>query len=128
MWLGILSLVMGAIPAITREIANAKVELNKTQTERERVAAEERIKALEARRDVLVAEAGSPWNTIGRMSITLPVAFYLGWVIAWDKIACKWFLPIRECTTDPLSDWLSMIALTVVGFYFVTDLTKVIKR
>ena len=42
----ILSLFIGAVPAIVREIANARNEEHNAKTEQQRIAAEERIKAL----------------------------------------------------------------------------------
>lgn len=124
----ILSLVMGGIPSIVREIAQAKNNLENAKTDREKVFAEERVKALEAKRDVLVSESRTPWNHIARFTLLAPFAFYLTWVTAWDKIACKWFLDQTQCTTDPLSDWLSAIAMMIIGFYFVTDWTRTIKK
>lgn len=132
MWGTILSLVLGAVPGIVRELAKARVDLANAQTEMEKVHAQERIKALEAQRDVLIAESSSPWNTVGRMVWLVPAGIYFSWTMVWDKIACKWFNSAatvdQVCTTDKLGDWQMGILLTIVGFYFVTDLTKILKR
>lgn len=132
MWATIASLFFGALPTITKQIADARVQLANAKTEENRIAAEERVKTLEIRRDVLIAESRSPWNSVARFVLTAPIAFYLFLNYAWDKGVCKWLSVETQassiCTTDPLSPWLAGIAITVVGFYFVTDLTKIIKR
>lgn len=133
MWTTILSLVLGGVPAIISGIAKARVDLANAETEKEKVAAQERIKALEMQRDVLIKESTTPWNTIARFSLLGPAVVYLWWVIAWDKIACKWFYSLEaplypSCTTDPLSPWLTGIVGVMIGFYFLTDASKIWKR
>lgn len=128
LWTSILSLVIGAVPAIIRELAQARVQLANAETEKEKVEAQERIKALEAKRDVLIAESNTPWNNIFRASILFPISLYLSWTIAWDKIACKWFFDSGVCTTDPLASWQMQILMIVIGYLFVTDVTKILKR
>lgn len=132
MWGTILSLVLGAVPGVIRELAAARVNLANAETEKEKVEANERIKALEAKRDVLIAESATPWNVIARFCLLGPAAFYLFWISAYDKIICKWVTAPENvnavCTTDPLSDWQMGIVGIMVGFYFLTDVTKIMKR
>lgn len=132
MWITILSLFIGAVPAIIKGIAAARVDLANAETEKEKIAANERIKGLEAQRDLLIKEAATPWNIIARCILLGPFAFYLTWVVAYDKIICKWHTPVDQvsavCTTDSLSPWLMGIAGVMIGFYFLTDLSRILKR
>jgi hypothetical protein len=123
MFTSILSLVLGALPAVLRQIMQARVDLANSKTEQEKIAANERIKALEARRDILIKEAETPWNNIARFLFVTPVALYWSWTIVWDKLLCP-----DNCSTDPLADWQMNIFWTILGFYFLTDLTKLWKR
>lgn len=102
MWTAILSLFTGQLPGIVREIAQARVDLSKTQNERERILAEERVHSLESRRDFLISN--SRWAMYLLAAVLAPYVFYLWWVVGWDKIACHWVDMCRD--TDPLSPWL----------------------
>ena len=128
----LLSLVIGGIPAIIKQIAQAKVDLANARTNSEKIAAEERIKGLEYQRDVLIKETDSPWYFVAKFSLMAPFVFYFAWVIAYDKIICKWHtapvLVPEVCVTDPLSPWLLGIAVMIYGFYFLSDITKFLKR
>lgn len=121
MWLTLLSLLIGAVPAIAGQIAQARVEAKNAKTEQERIAADERIKALEAQRDVLVAESKSPWNTIGRLFLMLPFGIFAWKVVVWDKV-------YPGGMTEDLSSTLWALMFTVFGFYFVSDITRILKR
>lgn len=132
MWLSILSLVFGSLPAIAGEIAKARTAKLNAATEQERIAADERIKSLEAQRDVLSKEATTPWNSLARFFLVAPFGLYLWWIIVNDKIICKWYTPDYQwadyCSTDPLSSWLTSICGAMVGFYFVTNAITMAKR
>ncbi len=129
MFAAILPLLLGALPSIVKSLAQARLDLANAETEQQKIAAEENIKALEFRRDVLLKETNSPWNNVARFAFLGPFAFYLWWVVAYDKIACKWIhLDETVCTTDPLSPWLVSIAGLIIGFYFLGDVSKVWKR
>jgi len=124
MFLSILSLVFGALPTVINSLSKARLELAEATTEQEKIAANERIKVLEARRDILLKESETPWNNVARFLFVAPVATYWAWTIVWDKILC----PSGNCSTDPLADWQMNIFWTILGFYFLTDLTKLWKR
>lgn len=110
-----------------RELAQARVNLANAETEHEKVSANERIKALESQRDVLIAETKSPWISIARFAFIIPIAFYINKLIMWDKIACP-FLYGDTCTTAGLSEWLYGVAAIVIGFLFLDNSLKIIKR
>jgi len=117
----VLPLLIGALPAVVKEIATAKQNRDNAVTERERIEAEERVKALEARRDVLISESKSPWNIIGRLFLMLPFGLFIWKVVVWDKM-------LHYGSTEDLSTTLWALMFTVFGFYFVTDITRILKR
>lgn len=123
MFTAIFSLVLGALPTVINSLAKARLELKQATTEQEKIAANERIKALEARRDVLLKETDTPWNNLARFLFVAPVAAYWSWTIVWDKLLCT-----GTCSTDPLADWQMHILYGILGYYFLTDLTKLWKR
>lgn len=132
MWLSILSLLFGALPAIAGQIAAAKTAKANATTDQQRIAADERIKSLEAQASVLQREATTPWNSLARFFLIAPFGLYLWWIVLNDKIVCKWYTPIENvgelCRTDPLSPWLTGICGAMIGFYFVTNAITMAKR
>lgn len=131
MWTTILSLVLGAVPGVIKGLAQARVDLANAETEHEKVEASERLKTLEIQRDALVKEAQTPWATVARFALLAPFVFYWWWILAWDKIACKWFTEedmVRTfCNTDDLGPYIWAVAGGMVGFYFLTS-PKIWKR
>lgn len=113
------------IGTIARQIASAYEARERAKTDSARIAADERIKTLEAKRDVLVAEGGSRINSYIRALFALPVAVYYAKLFVWDKV-------LGLGATDPLSPALMDFAMIVVGFYFLADtaatVTRIIKR
>jgi len=101
------------IAKVTKAIADSRIAAANATTDQERVKAEERVKALEAKRDVLVASsANSKWDALMRFCMAVPVAVFLWKVIIWDKV---W----PGGVTDDLSDNLWYVVMLVLGFYFV---------
>ena len=80
-----LTAIFGLIPGlfttvngITNAITNERIKLAQSQNESDKIASEEKIASLQAKRDVLVAEAGrSNINAIIRATIGGSVAFLL---------------------------------------------------
>jgi hypothetical protein len=102
----------GALGAIADKLAEAYKAKQDAATEQDRIAADERIATLQAQRDVMIAEAGSPINGLIRLAFALPVAIYLGKLILWDKV-------LGLGATDNLSPQLWTHADIIVGFYFL---------
>ena len=101
--------------ALAREgyIANAVVHRAvKLVAEKEKIEQEERVKALEARRDVLKAESDGRLNAIIRAALAFPVIVFLWKVIIWDKV-------LALGSTDDLSENLWYVSMIVLGFYYV---------
>ena len=93
----------------------------RAQTDKEKIAADERIKTLEAKRDVLVAEGGSRLNAIMRAGFGIPPMIYLGKLYLFDKV-------LGWGATDPLSPELWNVLWTVVGFYFLDQVAGRVAR
>src|SRR3990172_664565 len=126
MWTTIASLFFGAVPTIVESIGKAKKAALDAKTEQDKISANERVKSLEAQRDVLIAETKSPWVNIARFAFIVPIAVYVNWLILWDKLLCPSLG--MNCSTDPLSDWLNGIAMVIIGFLFLDNSLKIIKR
>lgn len=112
------------IGTLSTKIAAAhEVEKNAT-TERERIWARERRKGLEARRDVLNAEAGHRIgviiNACFRAFLALPVGIVLWKVLVWDKALGQW----TGGRTDGLSTELWAVIGAVISFYFLYEISK----
>ena len=100
------------ISRIAGKIADARIASIQASTDKERIEQEERIKALEARRDVLKAESDGRVNGIIRALLAAPVVVFLWKVIIWDKV-------LALGTTDDLSEDLWYVTMMVLGFYYV---------
>lgn len=109
------------IGTIANKIVAAYETRAKAETDTQRIAANERIKTLEARRDVMVAEAGSPVNSFIRAGFALPFVIYNAKLVIWDKV-------LGWGTTDGLSNELFQIELACIGFYFLYDVAARLKR
>lgn len=107
-----------ALTSISKSIADAKIAAINAKTQEDKIAADERVKTLEARRDVLVAEAGvSKANIYMRTGIAMPIAILLWKIFVWDKALGQW----TGGRTDSLSPELWNVITVVLGFYFLYE-------
>lgn len=118
-----------AISNISKAIADARIAQINAKTNEERIAAEERVKTLEARRDTMVSEASaSKANIYVRTFIALPVGILFWKIFVYDKAFGQW----TAGRTDALSPELWNVVMVVIGFYFLYEgavgITKLIKR
>lgn len=111
-WSSIVAGLFDPLTKITGQIAQVRLEAEKAKTDKDRIAAYERIKSLEARREVLVKSSDSQFNGIIRGLFALPFVIYTWKLIIWDKVL-GWGI------TDPLSEMLTYLLMVIVGFYFV---------
>lgn len=110
------------IAKITDKIVELQIKKADAKTEQERIAADERSKALEARRDVMVAEGALWWiNPAMRFCLALGPAAFLLKVFIWDKV-------LKLGTTDALDSNLWQVVIAVIGFYFLYDIAARWKR
>ncbi len=118
---GLLSLIPGlftTINGVTTAISNERLKLIQAKTDQEKIASQERINSLQAKRDVLVAESGkSNINAIIRGCIGGSVAFLLAKIYVWDKALGTW----TGGRTDPLDPNLWNVVMATIGFYFVYE-------
>ena len=112
--IGMLTGLVNPVGRIVGQIADAREKAALAETNSERIAADERIAALQAQRDVLIAESGSSLNAAIRAMFALPFAIYITKVVLVDKV-------LGRGVTDPLSPWLADVCMIVVGFYFVRE-------
>lgn len=138
MFAGILSLLPGAFGLannITNAIANERIKLINAKTEEERIASQERINTLQARRDVLLAESHSPWNGLMRFILALGPAAILLKFLFWDKVVGSLSgcagdvgsLNTASCgtfKTDSLDANQWWVVTAVVGFYFLSEAVR----
>lgn len=97
---------------LTEQIVDWQKKKIDATTEQAKIEADEHIKTLQARRDVMVAEAGSKLNATVRLIFAIPFALYIWKLVVWDKL-------LGLGSTDPLSPMLENVMWTVVGFYFL---------
>ena len=129
MWVSLLLGLIDPVEKITQAIVKARADGLNAQTEQERIASAERIKSLEARRDVMIAEAGvSRANIVVRTFLAAPVIFILWKLFIWDKALGDY----THGHTDALSPEMWQIINIVIGFYFLYEgaigVTRLIKR
>jgi len=76
--LGLIPGAFSTINGITNAIANERIRKIDAETDQQRIQADERIKSLEAKRSVLVAEAGvSKINAVMRATMGASVAIVI---------------------------------------------------
>lgn len=122
---GLISGAFGTINGITSAIANEKLAQITATTEKERILSGERVSTLEARRDVLIADAAHGSLDIWiRSSIAIGPALYLLKIFLWDKVLGAW----TYGTTDPLDPNLWQVVMVVLGFYFLSETTVKVAR
>lgn len=122
MWSFLVGLI-NPLSAIAGKIADYKIVEAKAETDQERIHAQERIKALEAKRDVLVAEANMPGNIIMRAWLAFPPSVVVAKILIWDKALGQW----THGHTDALDPNLWWLVMAVYGFYFVQQITNRLK-
>jgi hypothetical protein len=129
-FLGIVPAVLHTVDGIEAAISNEKIAAITATTEQERIRSQERINTLQARRDVLIAEAAkSPWNARVRGLIAIPSIAILWKLELWDKVVAPFFGCVGHTeegtcgifTTDALDahQWYAITA--VICFYLVAD-------
>lgn len=125
MWKFLLSLVTGPLSSISNDIKEAYQSKLAAANDAERIAADERINLLEARKSVILAAQSDPLERLVRIGFALPFVLYTWKLVIWDKI-------FALGVTDGLSADLTQLMWIVVGGYFV-DVTvrgtaRILKR
>lgn len=104
-WLAkLLDLISGPVAGSLADAYKARQE---AETDQDRVAAEERVKTLEAQ-----SRVHGRLESVMRALIAAPFIVYLWKIVIWDKI-------LKLGVTDPLSTHLWNVFYIILGFYFV---------
>jgi len=112
-----LSFLSGPISNISKDLKEAYQARLNAQNDSERIAAEERINLLEARKSVILAAQGDPFERFVRIAFAIPFVIYLWKLVMWDKVL-EWGV------TDDLSQNLWNILFIVLGGYFVDTIVR----
>ena len=116
--LGLLSLLptlFTTINGVTNAISNERLKLIDAKTDQQRIASQERITSLQAKRDVMVAESqSSKINACMRFLLALGPTVFLTKIFLWDKV-------LGLGTTDPLDANLWQVVMATIGFYFLAE-------
>jgi|GEM_PF-2846152 len=129
--------MFGTINGVTKALGDAKIAAINAVTAQDKIQAEERVSMLQARRDVLIGEAGSGSRlnliirslfALGPLSVVLKLYFWdkvIGSLVGCSQAAhgtCGAF------TTDPLDENGWKVMSVVLGFYFVSEITLGVTR
>ncbi len=139
--LGLIPGAFSTINGITNAISNERIRKIDAVTDQQRIQADERIKSLEAKRSVLVAESGSSRvNAFMRASIGASVAVVIAKLLIWDKVIGSFAgcagplggaLECQTFRTDLLDTNQWGIITAAIGFYFLyegaVNVTRIIK-
>ncbi len=130
--LGILPKAFGTIDNITNAISNERIRKISAHTEEEKILADERINALQVKRDVLIAESGtSRINAIIRGTLGASVSVLVAKLLVWDKVigafykcagaAGREMMGCETFRTDPIADNQWAVVTAAIGFYFLYE-------
>lgn len=125
MWSVLLGLFTGPLRGISNDLKEAYQSKLNAANDKERMAADERISILEARKSVILSSQSSPTERWIRFGYALPFVVYNGKLILWDKV-------LGWGVTDALGPELAQIsAIVLAGFFLdatVGKITRVWKK
>jgi hypothetical protein len=105
-------LVTGPLSSITKDIKEAYQSKLNAANDAERIAADERINLLEARKSTILAAQSDPVERLVRIGFAIPIMVYEWKLILWDKV-------LSLGVTDNLSPELWQLFWIVIGGYFL---------
>lgn len=115
------SFLTGPLKVISNDIKELQIAKLQAQNDSERLAYDERINILEARKSVIQSSQSDRLWRIGRALLALPFIVYINKLIVWDKV-------LAWGTTDPLSPDLTYIMMMIVGSYFLDAGIRMFKK
>ena len=110
----LLSTLLGlgpTIAGIANKLADARIAQAQAQTDKEKIAADERVKSLEVQMEALKTDQTAPFV---RAAFAFPFLVYVNKLVLWDKIISG-----GSGNTDPLGTDLWAMLMMISGFYFV---------
>lgn len=117
----LLSLFSGPLSSVTKDIKEAYQSKLDAQNDAEKLAVDERINTLEARKTVIMAAQSDPVGRWIRALFALGPVVYLNKIYIWDKV-------LGWGATDGLSQELSYIMMVVISGYFIDATVKRFKK
>ncbi len=109
------------INTVSNNLSNERINLQNATTDREKNEIQERISALQATRDALIADAAKSkvdmWVRVGFAAGPL---VYLNKIFLYDKV-------LGYGSTDPLDPHLWYVVMVIIGFYFVHNIVGMFK-
>lgn len=140
--LGAISGLGGLISSITGQIRDYQVAKAKADTDKEKMKYDQQIQEAQARKAVLVAEAGNrvagAINASARFTLAMSAAILLMKITVWDKVigslrgcAGDGAANLPDCIiyrTDPLDSNVWWFLIAVIGFYFLYDIAARSRR
>ena len=113
----LLSFFSGPLSSISNDIKEAYQSKLQAQNDQERIAADERITTLEARKSTILAAQSDPMERWIRILFALPFVIYINKLVIWDKV-------LAWGTTDALSSDLTQLFWIIIGGYFIDGTIK----
>lgn len=122
--LGIIKALLGlgdTVKSISSDIARVRIAAREADTAQKKAELDTELQALEARKEVLVAEApGARWNQGFRIFLSIP-----GGLIIWKIVVYDEMLGLGTTTIHSPQIWGYILA--VVGFYLLNRTIQVAK-
>lgn len=116
-WSFLVSLVTGPLREISNDITKAYQSKLAAANDAERIAADERIALLEARKSIIVSSQESLGGQWAKFLYALPCIVYLNKLVIWDKV-------LGWGSTDPLSPELWSVFMVILGGFFIETTVK----
>ena len=126
--LGVIPAVLNTVDGIEKEISNEKLAQISATTDQARIASQERIDALQARANILIAEAATPAGQLNAKMRALAAAGPISLILKlslWDKVigsfaGCSGKTAPGTCgifITDPIDPHIWYGVVAVFCFY-----------
>lgn len=121
----LLGLISGPLSKISNDLKEAYQAKLAAKNDSERIAADERINILEARKSIILAAQSDPVERWVRVGFAFPVVIYNAKLFLWDKV-------LGWGVTDGLSAELTQLSWIVISGYFIDSTirgtAKILKR
>jgi hypothetical protein len=108
-WTSILNLLSGGIADKVLDGYKAKLDQG---TNADKLAADLASKEIEARQRIAVAELGSWFTALPRVTIEMTVAVYIAKVIVWDKVFA---MGSTDAITGAVGGWVDLVVIGMFG-------------
>jgi hypothetical protein len=117
------SKLLSPLGGIVKSLADAKVQLANAKNDEERIHAAERVTILQTKANLMAQEAPfSRLNIFMRTCMAAIPTILIAKVMLWDKAFGQW----THGHTDALDINLWKIVFMCYGFYFLTDVSRLI--